>query len=338
MANKRKLKSVSFNPTTQTQHIIEPDDCSSSQELEDQHTHEQEMQKGEYWYSADDLMCIKYSSNKKALAVRAEHAVNLRHRSSYSNTLLAAYLYCCGRSTAMMAANNNNVNNSNATKIDMNNSTMLMHHDHHSDDHHYDHVTTTSTTTMLGLAARLARATTNPTWRGLEFHSVLTVRMERARQRQSVRQAVLSVQRDYETNGNTADGSLTDSNSTTHSTLEERLRQVSEQGSATAVLFAQILGLADALAAQQYYQDRDSSVSVLRPAKRARSCKSTTLPVASSGATLTTDVGKTSTRAVCKTQIMPPFDKMPTEHVDLSLSSSLPHSVVAMPAIALKAL
>ena len=306
---KRKLKSVSFNPTTETYQIVEPEVELSQQE---HHLHQQ-TQKEDYWYNTEDLMYIKYCSIKKALAVRADHSANLRHRSSYSNTLLAAYLYCCGRSLAM-ATNNNNPAEAN----DVENSSAT-HQDHFSQ----------STATLRGLAARLARATTNPTWRGLEFHSVYTVRMERARQRQSVRHAVLSIQRD----ACTSDGAAL-----TNMTLPERLREASEQGSMAAVLFAQVLGHADELAAQQNYQQnshqkRDSraTVSELRPKKRARSSKSTAI-LAAAATGLTTDEGKTA--AACKMQLIPSFDEMAPENVELPSSS--PRGVV--PVIAVKAL
>jgi hypothetical protein len=300
MTNKRKLKSVSFNPTTETHHLFEPEEDHAPQ-------HEQPTQKEEHWYSTDDLLYIKYCSLKKALAVRADHAVNLHHRSSYSNTLLAAYLQCCGSSIAMMA--NTTTENLTESQEDPKNSHV--------------HLTTQDHPSLHRMAARLARAT-HPSWRGLEFHSVCTVRLERAKRRQFVRQAVLSIQRDF-------DSSASPSETTAAASLQERLRLASERGSIATSLFARVLGQADALAAQQYYEQHSKrggeailSASLLPCSKRARSTASNL-----GTTTISTMEGNTTQVPDFKTHLkIPSFPDAPTNNVDLSSSQSSPRGVV----------
>ncbi|KAI2502443.1 hypothetical protein MHU86_12019 [Fragilaria crotonensis] len=313
MTNKRKLKSVSFNPTTETHHLVEPEEDHSPQ-------HEQQIPKEEHWYSSDDLLYIKYCSLKKAMTVRADHSANLHHPSSYSNTLLAAYLQCCGSSIATMA----NTNPESLTKTQ--DDTIIQQHlsQHHPTQLHH-------------LAARLARAT-HPSWRGLEFHSVCTVRLERAKRRQYVRQAVLSIQRDYYE-------WCASSETTASCSLEDRLRQVSERGSMATALFAQVLGHADALAAQQYshqhqhhHRKRDgeatlSTTTLLPCSKKAR----LTLSNLATTTTISTKEGNTTEVPDFNKHLMlPSFADAPTKNVDLSSSQASPRGVV-VPEIVIKA-
>lgn len=305
MTNKRKLKSVSFNPTTETHHLVEPEEDHAPQ-------HEQQIPKEEHWYSSDDLLYIKYCSLKKAMTVRADHSANLHHPSSYSNTLLAAYLQCCGSSIATMA----NTNPESLTKTQ--DDTIIQQHlsQHHPTQLHH-------------LAARLALAT-HPSWRGLEFHSVCTVRLERAKRRQYVRQAVLSIQRDYYE-------WCASSETTASCSLEDRLRQVSERGSLATALFAQVLGHADALAAQQCYKQhlkRDAEVTLSTPllpcSKRAR------LTLCNLATTISTKEGNKTEVPDFNAHLMrPPFTDAPTKNVDLSTSQSSPRGVV-VPEIVIK--
>jgi hypothetical protein len=89
--------------------------------------------------------------------------------------------------------------------------------------------------------ARLAEWTVAaPTLRGLEFQSVHTVRMERAKQRQRARQAVLACQEELYDKGQNC-GVVSDN----------LLRKASESCSGATKLFARAMAEADALAVQK---------------------------------------------------------------------------------------
>lgn len=241
---------------------------------------------------------MKYSSIRKALAVRADHAENLQNPTSYSNSALAVYLYCCRRSTARLAKTECCPTKTCEDVTDSN----LQH-----------------TITMHRLANRLARVSTNPTWRGLEFHSINMVRLERAKRRQCIRQAILAVQEQHRQQQCDSETCPSKNNIS----LEERLRWISEQGSTATTLFAQVLGLADALAAQEYYQQEqpecDTGETVpLPPSRKRRRSQLTTLetPAAS---------------RVCEAHVRIPFSDAPSS-INVELSPVIP------PAMAVKVL